>query len=82
MARLVDRLPWYAWLATGVLAVVAGGVFFIPQSVVMALGLSFQQFLIVIALIELGAAIGIGAIVVHYRKPESEREESEWRFDP
>ncbi|MFC7134581.1 MULTISPECIES: hypothetical protein [Salinibaculum] len=82
MPKLTERLPKHAWAATGLLAVIAGAVFFVPVSVGTALGLSFEQFFLAMGAIELTSAIGIGAIVVHYRTTETEESESEWRFDP
>jgi NADH:ubiquinone oxidoreductase subunit K len=80
MVQLLERLPWYAWVTACILAVVAGAVFFIPPSLATTLGLSFEQFLIAISAIELTSAIGIGAIVVHYRT--TDYEEPEYKFDP
>jgi NADH:ubiquinone oxidoreductase subunit K len=80
MVRLIDRLPWYAWVAASTLAAIACVVFFVPPSVGEAFGLSFGQFILAMGAIELCSAIGIGAIVVHYRT--TEYEESEYRFNP
>lgn len=80
MAKLSERLPRHAWAAAGLLALIAAAVFFVPPSLGAALGFSFQEFFVAMGAIELTAAIGIGAIVVHYRTTDVE--ESEWRFDP
>jgi NADH:ubiquinone oxidoreductase subunit K len=80
MVRLIDRLPWYAWVATSTLAAIACAVFFVPPSVGAALGLTLEQFILAMGAIELSSAIGIGAIVVHYRT--TDYEEPEYRFNP
>jgi NADH:ubiquinone oxidoreductase subunit K len=80
MVRLIDRLPWYAWVAASTFAAIACGVFFVPPSVGSALGLTFQQFILAMGAIELSSAIGIGAIVVHYRT--TDYEEPEYRYNP
>lgn len=80
MTRLIDRLPWYAWVAASTFAAIAGAVFFIPASVGTALGLSFEEFILAIGAIELASAIGIGAIVVHYRT--TDHDDEEYRFNP
>ena len=81
MPSLIDRLPWYAWAATLTLAAIAGGVFFVPASVALDAGLSIGQFILLLSGIELAAAIGIAAIIVHYRAPIGESD-SEWTFNP
>jgi hypothetical protein len=80
MARLIDRLPWYAWVAASTFAIIACAVFFVPPSVGAAFGLSVQQFILAMGALELCSAIGIGAIVVHYRT--TEYDEPEYRFNP
>lgn len=80
MARLIDRLPWYAWVAASTFGAIACAGFFVPPSLGAALGLSFQQFILALGAIELGSAIGIGAIVVHYRT--TDYEQPEYRFNP
>ncbi len=80
MARLIERLPWYAWLAASAFGLIACSVFFIPPSVGMGIGLTFEQFILAAGAIELSAAIGIGAIVVHYRTTDFEQ--PEYRFNP
>ena len=59
--------------------------FFIPSTLRTAAGLSFIEYIAVMAAIEFVAAAGIGALVVHYRDGESRTEataDDEWRFDP
>jgi hypothetical protein len=53
MAGLADFLPRHAWLAVLGLAVVAGGVFFVPPSVGAAVGLTGSAFLLATAAVEL-----------------------------
>jgi hypothetical protein len=81
MEGLVDYFPWYAWAAVLGLAGVAAAGLLIPPTVGAAVGLSVVQHLVVVAAVELAAAAGIGAIVVHYRDPDGTWER-EWEFDP
>lgn len=81
MAGLADFLPRHAWFAVLGLAVVAGGVFFLPPSVGAAVGLTGPAFLLAMAAIELLAALGIAGVVVYYRA-DTDASGDEWRFDP
>jgi hypothetical protein len=66
-----------------VLALVAMGSLLVPPSVGASVGLPFRPFFWTVAGVQFGCAIGIGAVVVHYRRPPEERaEEREWQYDP
>ena len=62
------------------LAGIAALGFFIPPSVTAPFGFSTVEHIIAIGVIEFGSAVGIGGLVVAYRP--TDREESEWRYDP
>jgi hypothetical protein len=83
---LSSYLPRRAWAAVVALALLAMGSLLVPPAVGAALGLSFRPFFWVVAGVQLGCALGIGGIVVHYRRPPGERtgsgDEGEWRYDP
>jgi hypothetical protein len=80
---LSSYLPRRAWAAVLVLALVAMGSLLVPPSVGASVGLPFRPFFWIVAGVQFGCALGIGAIVVHYRRPPEERaEEREWRYDP
>ncbi|PSQ08598.1 hypothetical protein BRC93_14910 [Halobacteriales archaeon QS_5_70_15] len=81
---LSSYLPMRAWAAVLALAVVAMGSLLLPPSVGESVGLSFRPFFWIVAGIQLGCAVGIGAVVVYYRRPPEERAEGdrEWRYDP
>jgi hypothetical protein len=80
---LSSYLPRRAWAAVVALALLAMASLLVPPSVGASLGLSFRPFFWIVAGVQFGCAVGIGAVVVHYRRPPEERaEESEWRYDP
>ena len=84
MPPLAEYFPWYAWLTVLTLAAVAAVPFFLSPTLRTGVGLSLLEYLAVLAIVEFGAAAGIGALVVHYRKSD-ERDaggDDEWRFDP
>jgi uncharacterized membrane protein YedE/YeeE len=74
---LAEYFPVHAWIAVIGLGAIAVLVFFLPPSVA---GLTIGQYILVVAVVELGAALGIAAIVVYYRAPKPEQRE--WRFGP
>lgn len=80
MAGLSEYLPRRGWAATIGLALVAIGSLMLPASVGASVGLSFFGFFWLVAGIQLLCALGIAAVIVHYRDPDAEP--SEWRFDP
>ena len=80
MSSLREYFPRHVWVILFVLAGVAALAFFVPPSVTQSLGFSIIDHIIAISVIELGAAVGIGGLVVAYRP--SDREHSEWRYDP
>ena len=80
MVSIREYFPRHVWAVLFVLAGVAAGGFFVPPSVTAPLGFSVVHHIIAIGVIEFGAAIGIGGLVVAYRP--TDREESEWRYDP
>lgn len=82
MAGLTDRFPAHVWALLLGLATIAGLAFFVPPSVGASVGLSPQQHILVVAAIELSAALGIAAVFIHYRTPVEGTEDDEWRFDP
>jgi hypothetical protein len=82
MAGLRDFLPTHAWAALLGLAAVAMLAFFIPPSVGAAVGIEGAGFVLAVGLIELGCALAMAAIFVHYRAEGEWGEDDEWRFDP
>lgn len=77
---LVSYLPREAWALVLLLGGVAIGSLLLPYDLVAArLGLRFEVFFVLVSTIQLVTALGIGAVVVHYRTAEGE--ESEWRYD-
>jgi hypothetical protein len=84
MPPLAEYFPWYAWLTVLTLAAVAAVPFFLSTTLRAGIGLSLLEYLAVLAVVEFGAAAGIGALVVYYRN-NGERDaddDDEWRFDP
>ena len=79
---LSSYLPRLAWAAVIALALLAMGSLLLPPSVGASVGLSFRPFFWVVAGVQLGCALGIGAIVVRYRRPPEERTDEEWQYDP
>ncbi len=76
-------LPKGAWVAVAALAAVAMGSKLVPRSVGASLGLSFRPFFRIVAGVQLGCAVGIGGIVVYYRRPPEERDgNGDWRHGP
>lgn len=56
------------------------GSLLVPPSVDASLGLPFGSFFWIVAGVQLGCAVGIGGIVVCYRRPPEERDgDGEWR---
>lgn len=80
MGGLLDYFPARAWAALGALAVIAVVPFFLPPSLGTSVGLSLEEFILAVAFLELGAAIGVAGIVIHYH--DFDREPEEWDFDP
>jgi hypothetical protein len=79
-------LPRIVWVVVfGLLAVASLG-FFVPPSIGMSLGLTIEQHILVVGFVELGVALSIAAIIVHYRDHDRNRgrenDDSEWRYDP
>jgi len=80
---LSSYLPRGAWVAVVALAAVAMGSLLVPPSVGASLGLSFRPFFWFVAGVQLGCAVGIGGIVVYYRRPPEKRDGGEeWRHGP
>jgi len=80
---LSSYLPRGAWAAVVALAAIAMGSLLVPPSVGASVGLSFRPFFWIVAGVQLGCAVGIGAIVVYYRRPPEERSgDEEWRHGP
>jgi len=85
MSGLRDYFPTHAWVVIFALTAVAGLGLLVPPSAGAAVGLSVAGHILVVAGVEFGCAIGIAAVVLHYRQPVEERAddaEPEWRFDP
>jgi len=83
MGGLRDYFPTRAWIAILGLTTVAAVALLVPPSAGAEVGLTVGQHIAVVAAVELGCAIGVAAVVLYYRRPESERaDESEWRFGP
>jgi hypothetical protein len=80
MGSIREYFPQHVWALLFALAGVAALAFFVPPSVTQPFGFSVVHHIIAISVIELGAAVGIGGLVVAYRP--TEREHSEWRYDP
>ena len=77
---LASLLPRKAWAVVLLLGAVAIGSLLVPYEVVGApVGLSFEAFFVVVSAVQLVTALGIGGVVVHYRREETET--SEWRYD-
>ncbi|MEF8842988.1 MAG: hypothetical protein V5A62_15410 [Haloarculaceae archaeon] len=83
-AGLSSYLPRRAWVAVVGLALIAMTSLLVPPSVGASVGLSFKPFFWVVAGLQLGCAVGVGGIVVYYRRPPEERagDDREWRHDP
>lgn len=82
MAGLREFLPTHAWLAVLGLTGVAMLAFFVPPSVGAAVGLGGAAFLLAVGLVELGCALAVAAIFIHYRADGAGETDDEWRFDP
>jgi len=82
MGGLRDYFPWHAWVAVGALALVAAGGLLVPPTAGAAVGLSVLEHLLLVGALEFASAVAIAALVLYYQRPEDDREESEWRFDP
>ncbi len=82
MAGLTDRFPARVWALLLGLVMVAGLAFLLPPSVVRSIGFSDGQYIVVVAVVELVAAVGVAAVFIYYRTPLEDAEESEWRFEP
>jgi hypothetical protein len=80
MAGLSDYLPRRAWAAVLALALAAVGSLMLPASAGATVGLEFLEFFWLVAAVQLLSALGIAAVVLHYRDPDVEP--GEWRFDP
>ena len=80
MGGLTDRLPTHAWIAVLSLGTIAVFAFFVPPSVGAAVGLTLHQYILVVGILELMAALGIASIVVHYH--DFDREPRKWQYDP
>jgi hypothetical protein len=68
------------WIVVLSLLGVAIVPFFLPPSVVMAIGFTVEEYILVVGLLELAAALGIAAIVIYHH--DAERESSEWEYEP
>ena len=64
------------------LALVAAGGLLVPPTAGAAVGLSVLEHLLLVGALEFASAVAIAALVLYYQRPEDDREESEWRFDP
>jgi hypothetical protein len=77
---LASYLPKRAWALVLVLGGFAIGSLLVPYDVVGTLtGLSFEAFFVAVSTVQLATALGIGAVVVYYRRDEAET--SEWRYE-
>lgn len=80
MGGLLDYFPTHAWAAMGALVVIAVVPFFLPPSMGTSAGLALEQYILAVAFLELGAAIGVAGIVIHYH--DFDREPEKWEHDP
>lgn len=85
---LPGALPGRAWALVLACVAVAAASLLVPPSLVTALGVPFVVFFAAVTGLQGAAALGIVAVVWHYRGFENEEraagsnEESEWRFGP
>jgi hypothetical protein len=80
MGGMLDYLPAHAWVAMLTLIAVAGVPFFVPPSFGMSAGLTLNQYILAIGALELGAALGIAAIMIYYH--DFDHEPGPWEFEP
>jgi hypothetical protein len=87
MAGLVDALPRRGWFAILACVAVAAGSLLIPPSVATDRGVSFAAFFFGVTALQGAAALGIVAVLWHYRGLDPDERggdeaDGEWRFDP
>jgi hypothetical protein len=80
MQPIQEYFPRHVWAILFVLLGIAAGALFVPPSVTEPLGFSLVEHIIVIGVLEFASAVGIGGLVVAYRP--TDRDKSEWRYDP
>lgn len=87
MTGLVDALPRRGWVAILGCVAVATGSLLLPPSLVTDRGLPFAAFFFGVTALQGAAALGIVAVLWHYREFDPDERgadagDDEWRFDP
>jgi hypothetical protein len=80
MGGLIDYFPARVWVVMGALAVMAVVPFFLSPSLRFAAGLTLEQYILAVGFLELAAAVGVAAIVIHHH--DFDREPEKWQYDP
>jgi len=80
MGGLTSYFTPRVWIVVLSLLGVAIVPFFLPPSVVMAVGFTIEEYILMAGFLELTAALGIAAIVIYHH--DSEDESSEWKYEP
>jgi hypothetical protein len=80
---LLDYFEPHVWALLFALLGVAAVPFFVPPSVGLAAGLATEQYILVVGAVELSAALGIAAVVISHRDPDSATDDGDdWKYDP
>lgn len=80
MRPIQEYFPRHVWATLFMLFGIATGALFVPPSATEPIGFSLVEHIIAIGVLEFASAVGIGGLVVAYRP--TDRDKSEWRYDP